>query len=315
MERGVPSFFDLLEPEVQKSYKTWGEWLCYERRLSLHTLVAYQNDIAAFFTFLIKVYGLSERCSLETLQALQPSDIRAWLSYEKFKKKQAATSIARGLSSVKSFFAYLAATEILETQAFDVIRGPKLPKSIPKSLNIQDLFRLLDHLSLQEGWQSLRDVALFTLVYGTGVRISEALNLTQKHVEGGADLCIHGKGNKQRIVPLLPEVLKKIKEYLAVCPYKKTPESPLFYSARGKVLAATNAQKKLKDLRRALGLPETVTPHALRHSFATHLLEEGADLRVIQELLGHSSLSTTQRYAHANLKHIQDVYRQRHPRG
>jgi integrase/recombinase XerC len=304
-----------LDEDISHAVKLWLEWLQYEKRVSAHTLTAYQTDISFFFNFLKEHLSLEKKISLATLNKLPPSTVRSWMSHLKFKKKHAATSIARALSSLKNFYAYLNTNNLTHNESLEQIRAPKLPQTLPKSTSPESFFALIKTLKEEDkGWISKRDMALFTLLYGTGLRISEALGLKQKQLLQN-ELRIQGKGGKERLVPLLSQIPLIIHSYLDECPYPKDKNAPVFYGIRGRVLSAGIAQKKIKDIRRRLGLPETLTPHALRHNFATHLLAKGADLRVIQELLGHSSLSTTQRYAHADLNHILEVYKKKHPRG
>ncbi len=299
---------------VQSAYQKWVDWLAFEKRLAAHTLTAYKIDLRSFIDFLIQHTQPDAPLCLKDLEQLDASAFRSWLTHLKFQKKQAPASMARALSTLRNFFSFLNVNNVLQNEVLEQIKAPKLPQNIPKSTSKESFFALIDTLSHEHDWQAKRDIALFTLIYGTGLRISEALSLTQKQLSG-SDLRIRGKGNKDRFVPLLQPVLEKVHAYLSACPYELSPNAPVFYGSRGGILTATYAQKKMKDLRRKLGLPETLTPHALRHSFATHLLSNGADLRVIQELLGHSSLSTTQKYAHADLNHILEVYKNKHPRG
>ncbi|MEZ5648523.1 MAG: tyrosine-type recombinase/integrase [Alphaproteobacteria bacterium] len=201
-----------------------------------------------------------------------------------------------------------------------VIRSPKIPHTVPKPLTAFDAFKVIEEVGHghEAAWIKLRNIAVLTLLYGCGLRISEALQLNRKDVVRSDSLMIHGKGGKDRLVPVLPAVTKAIEAYLAICPYGERPDKPgggpLFYGERGKRLAAGIVQREMRSLRITLGLPETATPHALRHSFATHLLSAGGDLRTIQELLGHASLSTTQRYTAVDAEALIKVYNQAHPR-
>lgn len=289
----------------------WHAWIIHERRYSAHTLMAYRQDLASFLAFMKEHQG--EEVSLSHLSSLQARDFRAWLAFLA-KKKYAKTSIARALSVVRTFFNYLHRHHQIENTALKSVRAPKKPRLLPKSLPVQDAISLLMEARESPGlrWVQQRNFALFLLLYGAGLRIGEALALNQGDV--GDPLRVTGKGRKERIVPLLPSVLEALSLYQSLCPHLKNPTSPLFYGIKGKRLQASIAQRCVRSLRRQLGLPDSVTPHAFRHSFATHLLEAGGDLRTIQELLGHASLATTQHYTHVDQHHLQAVYRAAHPR-
>lgn len=201
----------------------------------------------------------------------------------------------------------------MKNEDISVIVNPRRPKILPKALDVTQIFNLLKKSEKNQDWQGLRDTAIFTILYGCGLRISEALALNVGDITHNDFLRVKGKGNKERIVPLLPLVKENISAYLAACPYKLTNGEPLFLGARGDRISPRIIQRNLEKLRRELGLPDTVTPHALRHSFATHLLAEGTDLRSIQELLGHASLSTTQRYTDVQIETLQKEYLKAHP--
>ncbi len=265
-------------------------------------MVAYEHDVAAFLAFMTSYLGGPP--SLQALTKLKPAEFRAWLA-ERARRGLARTSTARAFSSVRSFFAFLDKRGLAHNSSIGAIQTPKLPRSVPKALSERDMDELLDAASEQEraAWIDLRDGAILLLLYGAGLRIGEALGLTKSMVEGllkasQDTLSVTGKGNKMRLVPLLPQVLEALKAYREACPYAAAlgPRDAFFVGARGGPLDPAIVQKRVRDIRRALGLADSVTPHALRHSFATHLLGAGGDLRTIQELLGHASLSTTQRY-------------------
>jgi integrase/recombinase XerC len=225
-------------------------------------------------------------------------------------------SNARALSTVKSFFRYLEKDTGMENAAVFHIRSPKIKKSIPKALAEGQAEQALGEIKTmsKEEWINKRNLALLTLIYGCGLRISEALSLNYKDFPKGDSITILGKGNKQRAVPVLPVVKAAIEEYVAACPYPFEAKTPLFLGSRGGALDPAIFQRELRKLRTALGLPESTTPHAFRHSFATHLLSAGGDLRSIQELLGHASLSTTQRYTHVDKERLMNAYKNAHPR-
>jgi integrase/recombinase XerC len=300
--------------------EAWRDWLKSERRLAGHTLVAYEHDVAAFLDFMTTYLGAPP--SLDALARLKPAEFRAWLA-ERARQGLARSSTARAFSSVRSFFAFLDKRGLAHNASIGAIRTPKLPHSIPKALSERDMEDLLDAAPEQEraAWIDLRDSAVLLLLYGAGLRIGEALGLTKSMVEGllktGQDtLAVTGKGSKARLVPLLPQALEALKAYREACPFMAAlgPSDAFFVGARGGPLDPAIVQKRVREMRRGLGLADSVTPHALRHSFATHLLGAGGDLRTIQELLGHASLSTTQRYTDVDTARLTAVYRAAHPR-
>lgn len=300
--------------------EAWRDWLKSERRLADHTLVAYEHDVAGFLGFMTTYLGAPP--TLEALARLKPAEFRAWLA-DRARNGLARTSTARAVSSVRSFFRFLDRNKLAHNASIGSLQTPKLPRSVPKALSEVDMEELLDTESEQERapWIDKRDVAVLLLLYGAGLRISEALGLTKAAAEGllnaGGDmLAITGKGRKTRIVPLLPQALEAMAAYRDACPYLAAlgGNHAFFLGARGGPLDPAIVQKRVREIRRQLGLPDSVTPHALRHSFATHLLGAGGDLRTIQELLGHASLSTTQRYTDVDAARLSAVYRAAHPR-
>lgn len=296
--------------EVVSFIHRWQNWLKDERRYSLHTLDAYSRDLSVFFDFL-KDY-LKRAAERQDLASLDVHGFRAFLS------ARAAchidkNSLAREISTLRNFFKWLNRSKILKNEDISVIVNPRRPKILPKALDVTQIFNLLKKSEKNQDWQGLRDTAIFTILYGCGLRISEALALNVGDITHNDFLRVKGKGNKERIVPLIPLVKENISAYLAACPYKLTNGEPLFLGARGDRISPRIIQRNLEKLRRELGLPDTVTPHALRHSFATHLLAEGTDLRSIQELLGHASLSTTQRYTDIQIETLQKEYLKAHP--
>ncbi|MBS0539168.1 MAG: tyrosine recombinase XerC [Proteobacteria bacterium] len=306
--------------DVTSAQEAWRDWLKSERRLAAHTLVAYEHDVANFIGFMTTYLGGPP--TLDALAKLKPAEFRAWLA-ERARLGLARTSTARAFSSVRSFFRFLDKRGLAHNASIGAIQTPKLPRSVPKALSEKDMDELLDQEAEQDraAWIDLRDQAVLVLLYGAGLRIGEALGLSKGVVEGllttGQDtLSITGKGNKARIVPLLPQALDAMRAYRAACPFMAAlgPSDAFFLGARGGPLDPAIVQKRVRDIRRALGLPDSVTPHALRHSFATHLLGAGGDLRTIQELLGHASLSTTQRYTDVDADRLSAVYRAAHPR-
>ncbi len=299
--------------EVVDAIHRWQNWLRDERRYSLHTVDSYTRDLSIFFDFVFDYF--SERlCTLKDLKKFDVRDFRAFLSHRNAKYIGKST-LARELSTLRSFFKWLSRNKIIENPAISVISSPRKPKILPKALDIKQTFQVLATAadSEKKEWQGLRDVAIFTILYGCGLRISEALSLNVGDLTNNDFLRIKGKGSKERIVPLLPLVVENIQAYIAACPYNLKNGEPLFLGARGERLSPRIVQRSLEKIRRNLNLPETLTPHALRHTFATHLLAEGTDLRSIQELLGHASLTTTQRYTDVQIETLKKEYHRAHP--
>ncbi|HEX5318618.1 MAG TPA: tyrosine recombinase XerC [Stellaceae bacterium] len=300
-------------PDLRAAIGLWAAWLAGERRASPHTVAAYGRDLAFFLDFLAEHRG--ERADLAAIASLAPGDFRAYLA-RRAGDGMERTSIARGLSVIRGFVKFLDRRDLAANTALAALRAPKLPHSVPKPLNVADAVEAVGavaELTASE-WQGKRDAAVLALLYGCGLRLSEALGLSRGEAPLGEALTITGKGRKQRLVPVLPAVRDAVADYLAACPYRLAADGPLFIGARGGPLHPRLVQGKMTALRGFLGLPETATPHALRHSFATHLLGGGGDLRAIQELLGHASLSTTQRYTSVDTAHLLAVYEAAHPR-
>jgi integrase/recombinase XerC len=282
-----------------------------ERRVAANTVRAYALDVGAFLAFLTRHLGQSP--GIDDLEGLTPADIRAWLASRR-REGLALASLARGLSALKSFLGRLERLSVLKSGAIAAIRSPKTPRPLPRPLAVASAKAVLDLAKEGDGWLSTRDHALFALLYGAGLRIGEALALDGRDEPRDGVLKVRGKGNKERIVPVLPAVAEALDAYRAACPYALSASEPLFRGKLGKRLEAGVVRKKMRELRARLGLPESATPHSLRHSFATHLLRDGADLRVIQELLGHASLSTTQRYLDVDAERLLEVHKRAHPR-
>jgi len=302
------------KPDLRHAIAEWQSWLQAERRASPHTVAAYGSDLVQFLDFLTEHRGGA--AGLANLAALAPADFRAFLASRAYAAIKHSSS-ARALSVLRSFFRFLDRRGFTKNAALAAIRTPKLPKALPKALSVDEAnaaLELAPELARQD-WQGKRSLAILMLLYGAGLRIGEALSLTRGEapLKPGA-ISITGKGNKTRMVPILPAVATAIGDYLHTCPHELKPDAPLFVSARGKALTARPVQAEMAKLRLMLGLDPRATPHALRHSFATHLLGEGADLRSIQELLGHASLSTTQRYTAVDAARLTAVYDKAHPR-
>ena len=300
-------------PELRSAIGVWQDWLAGERRASAHTLAAYGRDLAGFLDFLTEHLGAP--ADLAALSRLAPADFRGWLARRSAEGIE-RSSLARGLSVVRGFMRFLDRRGLAKSPALAVLRAPKLPQSVPKPLSPADAVAAVETVGelTASDWQARRDVAVLTLLYGCGLRISEALGLKCSEAPRGDVIAVTGKGRKDRIVPVLPAVRHAIAEYLAACPFPLPGDGPLFVGARGGPLNPRLVQRQMQTMRGLLGLPETATPHALRHSFATHLLGGGGDLRAIQELLGHASLSTTQRYTSVETERLLAVYEAAHPR-
>jgi len=291
----------------------WRRSLAQERRLSPNTVSAYTGDVSAFLGFLGEHLG--ETVTPARLAALELGDFRAFLA-ERRRAGWGSRSTARAVSSLRALYGYLDRTAGLRNEAIAAIRSPKQPSRVPRPLSRADARETVDMTGAlaREDWIAARDIAVLLLLYGCGLRVGEALALTRGEAEGAESLRVTGKRQKQRLVPVLPVVRRAIADYLARCPYAVPSGSPLFVGARGKRLGARAVQKAMARAREVLGLPESATPHALRHSFATHLLAGGGDLRTIQELLGHASLSTTQVYTEIDDGALLEAYHASHRR-
>lgn len=304
------------DPALRRAVGQWYDQLSAERRASPHTLAAYVRDLGAFLDFMTFHQGGPP--GLKDLAALKSGDFRAWLAH-RTQSGLARSSTARALSVVRGFYRFLDREALAHNAAIGAVRSPRRTRTVPKALAVGEMSELLDSAAAperdsSEPWVAARDVAVLTLLYGCGLRISEALGLNRRDVPTSGSLIVDGKGGKQRQVPVLPIVIDAIDAYVAACPYTLKPEGPLFVGARGARLNPRIVQGRMQSLRAQLGLPKEATPHALRHSFATHLLGAGGDLRAIQELLGHASLSTTQRYTDVDAERLLDVYSRAHPR-
>ncbi|HEX6440913.1 MAG TPA: tyrosine recombinase XerC [Stellaceae bacterium] len=306
-----PARFPAAE-DLRAAIGLWTAWLAGERRASAHTVAAYGRDLADFLDFLTGHVG--EPPNLAAIAGLSAADFRAWLAARAGHLQRG--SIARGLSVVRGFVRFLDRRGLASCPALAVLRGPKLPQGVPKPLSAADAAEVIEAPAaiVASAWQAKRDIAILTLLYGCGLRLSEALGLKLSEAPQGEVMTIVGKGRKQRVAPVLAAVRGAVAEYLAACPHPIAPDGPLFVGARGGPLNPRLVQRRMAELRGILGLSETATPHALRHSFATHLLGGGGDLRAIQELLGHASLSTTQRYTSVETERLLAVYDSAHPR-
>ncbi|MFN7168821.1 MAG: tyrosine recombinase XerC [Pannonibacter sp.] len=302
-------------PELMRRVGAWLDHLGDERRLSDKTLIAYERDVTQFLRFLTNHLGGAP--GLDEIRELAPADFRAFLARRR-NAGAGSRSLARGLAGIRSFLGYLERRGEVNAAAAGAVRPPRQPRSLPKPLSVSDAKAVTSgDLAMEaEPWIEARNAAVLTLLYGCGLRISEALSLTRRAapLPTTRSLRITGKGGKERIVPLLPAVGEAIAAYLRLCPYQPDMDGPLFLGARGGPLSPRIVQLAVEKLRGALALPDSATPHALRHSFATHLLAKGGDLRSIQELLGHASLSTTQIYTEVDAARLLEAYDRAHPR-
>jgi integrase/recombinase XerC len=305
-------------PELAVQARDWLTHLSAERRVSPHTAASYARDLRQFLQFAAVHFGKPP--SLTTFTSLVPSDLRAFLAARR-GKGAGSRSLARQLAGLRSFTRFLERNGYGQALALTALHPPKIQRGLPRPLRADAACELV-HVDARAGelrpqWVIVRDAAVLALLYGAGLRISEALAIKRSEAPvGGRDvLTIVGKGRKTRSVPVIAPVQQAIEAYIALCPYPLAPEKPLFMGARGGPLGPRLIQLAVERLRGALGLPDSATPHALRHSFATHLLGRGGDLRTIQELLGHASLSTTQAYTAVDRARLLEAYRAAHPRG
>ncbi|HEV7255151.1 MAG TPA: tyrosine recombinase XerC [Mesorhizobium sp.] len=311
----MQEFLVSAQPDLVKAREAWLKQLSRERRLSPLTVEAYERDTRQFLQFLTG--HLAGAPDLDDLRELRAADLRAFLAFRR-EDGAGARTLGRGLAGIRSFLRFLERRGLANAAGAAALRAPKSPKSLPKPLNAADARRAVD-VSEQpalEPWIAARDAAILTLLYGSGLRISEALNIQARELADEADrtLRVLGKGGKTRLVPVLPIAFAAVREYRRLCPFPLDGQGLLFRGARGGPLNPGVLQRAVRALRGSLGLPDSATPHALRHSFATHLLGRGGDLRTIQELLGHSSLSTTQIYTQVDAERLLAVYEKAHPR-
>jgi integrase/recombinase XerC len=313
-----PIELDCADETIAVEIARWLSHLRAERRLSPKTIEAYARDVRQCLEFLCEHWGT--RVTLARFSLLEASDVRSFMSMRR-ADDIASRSLMRALAGLRSFGRFLEREGRGKVGALSAIRAPKVAKSLPKPIQMAAAKRLTDADErageTRETWILVRDAAVMALLYGSGLRISEALGLKRREVPrpGEGDvLIVTGKGNKTRMVPVLQNVLALIADYVAICPHHLAQERPIFVGAKGGPLSPRIIQLAMERLRGALGLPDSATPHALRHSFATHLLSRGGDLRAIQELLGHASLSTTQIYTGIDSERLLEVYRSAHPR-
>ncbi len=303
----------MIDSSLCKIIESWYRWLRLEKNFSQNTLEAYRRDLNHLMLFLNSSIG--EVVTLKTLKSLALFNIRGWLSF-RHKKNISSTSNARALSAIRNFFKYINDYYDIDNQTIFSISKPILRKTLPKVLSRDNIKVAIEEVKLEAKyhWVAERNAAIILLLYGCGLRISEALSLKLKDVSS-EELTVIGKGSKERRIFMLPIVKKQVEKYIKFCPYLKysMKDQDLFVGVRGKKLGRTYFANYLQKVRRMANLPETVIPHAFRHSFATHLFRENVDMRSIQQLLGHANLSTTQIYTHLNHKDVIDVYKNFHP--
>ncbi len=303
----------MISPAARDALETWLTHLGSLGGAAENTITAYRTDVLGFLAFMTQHHG--ETQGLAPLSKITISDMRSWMAHQR-GRGVGARSLARSLSAVKSFYTWLAEREGFEPTAVLSTRAPKFTKKLPRPLAEDAAKAMIDTVELQsmKDWVAARDQAVVTLLYGCGLRISEALGLMGRDAPLPETLRIKGKGGKERVVPVLPAARQAVERYLALCPHPMEPDAPLFRGVRGGKLAPRAIQQVMAQARMQLGLPSTATPHAMRHSFATHLLSAGGDLRAIQELLGHASLSTTQAYTAVDTARLMEVYEKTHPK-
>ena len=295
----------------------WLGWLKSQRRCSAHTLAAYGHAFGGYIAYLRA--SISPDLTLDDVVNVTSGDVRGWMAHLRGKEPPlVARSLAQHLSAIKSFHNYLDLHHGLGNAYVSLMRGPRLKATLPRPLNPDQALGLMTEARFDEGrddWENARDEAVYMLLYGLGLRISEALSLCIKDAPLGESLRITGKGNKMRTLPVLAAVRDAVEAYRSQMPFVLEPDDKLFRAKRGGELSPRHVQASVQHMRSRLGLSDRATPHALRHSFATHLLGSGADLRSIQELLGHVSLSTTQKYTHVDTERLLSAYAAAHPKG
>ena len=301
-----------MKPDLEYEYNNWLNYLSNIKKLSQNSVVSYKNDLSKFFIF-FQDY-IEKNIGLKEIESIKISEFRSFLTYRR-NSEISSNSIARNISALKSFFRFLIKNNKIKESSVFNLKSPKLKKSLPRPINVDLAIQVIKQAEEieDEKWIGLRNKAILILLYGCGLRISEALSLNYDDVQNEDHILIKGKGEKERIVPMMPYIKKGIENYLEACPKEIISGEALFIGKRFSRLSPRIIQYALKKIRTALSLPETATPHALRHSFATHLLDSGGDLRTIQELLGHSSLSTTQKYTKVETSKLLDIYKKSHP--
>ncbi len=310
--------FSIAAADVREELIRWLEFMASERRLAAKTCEAYARDVSFFLTFLTGHLGHAP--GLSDLAGLAPADIRGFLAFRRSGGVEART-LSRSLAAARSFARFLEREGRGKSDALAAVRAPKIAKTLPRPLDSASALALADPSTrayeAREPWVLARDAAVLSLLYGAGLRISEALSLKRSEIPApgkGDSITVTGKGNKSRMVPLIAQITQAIADYIAICPFDLPADEAVFRGEKGGPLSPRIVQLAMERMRGGLGLPDSATPHALRHSFATHLLARGGDLRSIQELLGHASLATTQIYTQVDSTHLLEAYRAAHPR-
>ncbi|MBL42737.1 MAG: recombinase XerC [Rhodospirillaceae bacterium] len=304
----------IVKNDLLSEINNFFDWVLFEKGLAVNTLKSYSNDLTIFFLFLSDFLG--KEISKDDLEKITLMELRSYLAKRK-KDGSINASLARSISTIKSFFKFLNKNKVISNTNIFQLRSPKRKNNFPKPLSENEAKSFeneINNYNQNECWLVKRDIALFFILYGCGLRIDEALQLNQNILPIKDSIKVIGKGKKERLIPVLPVISEQVQSYMDNCPHKKSPESPIFYGKYGKRLNPGVVQRKFREVRKKLDLPKSATPHSLRHSFATHLMVKGGDLRTIQELLGHSSLSTTQLYAEADNDYLYKVHSSKHPR-
>ena len=301
-----------MKADLEYEYNNWINHLTNIKKLSQNSVISYKNDLSKFLIF-FQDY-IEKNIGLKEIENIEISEFRSFLTHRR-NSEISSNSIARNISALKSFFRFLIKNNKIKESSVFNLKSPKLKKSLPRPINVDLAIQVIKQAEEieDEKWIGLRNKAILILLYGCGLRISEALSLNYDDVQNEDHILIKGKGEKERIVPMMPYIKKGIENYLEACPKEIISGEALFIGKRFSRLSPRIIQYALEKIRTALSLPETATPHALRHSFATHLLDSGGDLRTIQELLGHSSLSTTQKYTKVETSKLLDTYKKTHP--
>lgn len=301
-----------MKADLEYEYNNWINHLSNIKKLSQNSVISYKNDLSKFLIF-FQDY-IEKNIGLKDIENIEISEFRSFLTHRR-NSEISSNSIARNISALKSFFRFLIKNNKIKESSVFNLKSPKLKKSLPRPINVDLAIQVIKQAEEieDEKWIGLRNKAILLLLYGCGLRISEALSLNHDDIQNEDHILIKGKGEKERIVPMMPYIKKGIENYLEACPKEIVSGDALFIGKRFSRLSPRIIQYALEKIRTALSLPETATPHALRHSFATHLLDSGGDLRTIQELLGHSSLSTTQKYTKVETSKLLDTYKKTHP--
>ena len=301
-----------MKADLEYEYNNWINHLTNIKKLSQNSVISYKNDLSKFLIF-FQDY-IEKNIGLKDIENIEISEFRSFLTHRR-NSEISSNSIARNISALKSFFRFLIKNNKIKESSVFNLKSPKLKKSLPRPINVDLAIQVIKQAEEieDEKWIGLRNKAILLLLYGCGLRISEALSLNHDDIQNEDHILIKGKGEKERIVPMMPYIKKGIENYLEACPKEIVSGDALFIGKRFSRLSPRIIQYALEKIRTALSLPETATPHALRHSFATHLLDSGGDLRTIQELLGHSSLSTTQKYTKVETSKLLDTYKKSHP--